>query len=291
MPQPSRVAHYAAFADHPELGNPAGVVLDATNLSARDMQSIAAAVGYSETAFLTSPIQPESAISVRFFAPEGEVDFCGHATIAAAAAISDAAGVGTYSLATRIGEVPVSARHEGTTTIAAFRSPPVSALPLHPDLCETLLNLLGWTAEDLDPAHPPAIGYGGNKHPVLVTHSQEVLAHLDYDFPGLRALCRSQDWITVQLIAPDGQHRWRSRNPFPWGGVQEDPATGAAAAAFVGYLRSLHRVAPGDHLTITQGVEMGRRSRIELNVLDTATLISGPATRIPIRSAMYKRRA
>jgi hypothetical protein len=89
----------------PAGGNPAGVVLDASQLTERDMQRVAAEVGYSETAFVTGPIQGEGAavIPVRYFAPEGEVDFCGHATIATAAAIGQLAGAGIFTLQTKVG--------------------------------------------------------------------------------------------------------------------------------------------------------------------------------------------
>ncbi len=80
---------YAAFSDDPAGGNPAGVVLNAADLTEGEMQRVAAEVGYSETAFVAGPIDGDrsTAIPVRYFAPEGEVDFCGHATIATAVAI------------------------------------------------------------------------------------------------------------------------------------------------------------------------------------------------------------
>ncbi|KUO16407.1 PhzF family phenazine biosynthesis protein [Streptomyces dysideae] len=279
MTKSPTVARYAAFADSPELGNPAGVVLDARALSDADMQSIAAEVGYSETAFVTSLVEPgATALSVRYFAPDAEVDFCGHATIATAAALGDVLGPGDYVLNTRVGPIHASARRENQRTIGAFRSAAVSSSPLSAEQLDALLRQLGWSKEDLHPEYPPAIGYGGNRHPVLVAQDPHRLADFDYDFDGLRALCRAEDWVTIQLIAPEGPGCWRSRNPFPWGGVVEDPATGSAAAAFAGYLRALGRATPGDRFTIIQGVEMGRRSRIEVEVLETAALIAGPAT-------------
>lgn len=90
----------------------------------------------------------------------------------------------------------------------------------------------------------------------------------------------AHDWITVQLVVATGHQTWRARDPFPWGGVVEDPATGAAAAAFAGYLRVHGRATTGDTLVITQGVEMGRPSRIDVELLERAALISGRATPI-----------
>ncbi|GGD41872.1 oxidoreductase [Microbacterium faecale] len=282
MTAPAAISRYAAFADSPALGNPAGVVLDAQRLSDAQMQSIAKDVGYSETAFVTSPLDPiEDGLSVRYFAPDSEVDFCGHATIATAVALGDALGPGDYLLRTRVGAIHASARHEGERTLGAFQSTEVSSSPIDEVLLDALLQHLGWSREDLHPDYPPAVGFGGNHHPVLVARVVEQLADLDYDFDGLRTLCLAQNWVTIQLIAPDGPNQWRSRNPFPWGGVVEDPATGSAAAAFAGYLKALGRAAAGDRFTILQGVEMGRTSRIEVEALDHAALIAGPATIIP----------
>jgi PhzF family phenazine biosynthesis protein len=246
------------------------------------MQQIAAEVGYSETAFVTGPIEGEGAgvIPIRYFAPEGEVDFCGHATIATAVAIGRLAGVGTYALQTKVGPVEVTARFEGDRAVGTLRSPDVDCFPLAGELLARLLAALGWSIHDLDPDLPPAVGFGGNRHPVLVAGDVHRLATLSYDFDVLQRLCRAHDWVTVQLVASTGHGAWRARDPFPWGGVVEDPATGAAAAAFAGYLRAHGRAVTGDTFVITQGVEMGRPSRIEVELLDRAALISGTAAPI-----------
>ncbi|MFZ4894003.1 PhzF family phenazine biosynthesis protein [Plantibacter sp. Mn2098] len=276
MPRKPHVERYASFAEHPDSGNPAGVVLHAQDLGADEMQDIAAEVGYSETAFVTSALDAGAPLTVRYFAPEGEVDFCGHATVALAAALGRELGFGAFDLHTNVGPVPVSAEQRGQFIIGSLQSPPISSTPIDGALLDTLLGLLGWSAADLDPAYPPAIGFGGNQHPVLVARDVARLADLDYDFDALRQLSRAENWITVQLVAPTGPSEWRSRNPFPWGGVVEDPATGAAAAAFAGYLRAVGHVATGDRFTIVQGVEMGRTSRIEVEVLDGTARVSGP---------------
>src|SRR3712207_3510349 len=89
-----RVLRLTAFTSDPEGGNPAGVVLNARNLTDKRMQTIAAEVGYAETAFVTEP--PEAAdpgrMGIRYFSPTAEVPFCGHATVATAVAIADGLG-------------------------------------------------------------------------------------------------------------------------------------------------------------------------------------------------------
>src|SRR4051794_26503327 len=99
----TEVLRLAAFTDRPEGGNPAGVVLDASELSEEEMQRIAAEVGYSETAFVTAT--DGDALEVRYYSPLAEVPFCGHATIATGAAWGERHGAGRLQLTTRAGLV------------------------------------------------------------------------------------------------------------------------------------------------------------------------------------------
>ena len=71
-----------AFTSEPFGGNPAGVVLlDGDFPSDRLMQQIAAEFRYSETVFVQQ--QGCNEFTMRYFTPAGEVDLCGHATVAA----------------------------------------------------------------------------------------------------------------------------------------------------------------------------------------------------------------
>lgn len=76
----------------------------------------------------------------------------------------------------------------------------------------------------------------------------------------------SQDLTTVDLVFEAGDGLYHARNPFPVGGVYDDPATGAAAAAFGAYLRELGRVVPPAQVTVRQGDDMGRPSRIIVDI-------------------------
>ena len=92
------VLRYTAFSDDPAGGNPAGVVLDAAGMSEPEMLARAAEVGYSETAFLVPRDGDGRVYDVRYFAPEAEVPFCGHATIASAVAVAERTGAGALTL-------------------------------------------------------------------------------------------------------------------------------------------------------------------------------------------------
>jgi PhzF family phenazine biosynthesis protein len=275
------VLRYTAFSDDPAGGNPAGVVLEAAGESAADMARVAAEVGYSETAFLVGGSGADR--EVRYFSPLAEVPFCGHATIATAVAHAHVHGPGDLHLATKAGQVNVTTRREdngsisSTLTSVAPRTEPISA----PDL-DRLLTALRWPADDLDPALPPRLAYAGAWHPVIAAGSRQRLADLDYDFDALGALMAERDWTTVDLVWRESADVLHARNPFPPGGVVEDPATGAAAAALGGYLRDLGLVSPPAAVTIHQGHDMGRPSLL------TVTIPAAPGSGIDVTGAAVR---
>jgi PhzF family phenazine biosynthesis protein len=92
------------------------------------------------------------------------------------------------------------------------------------------------------------------------------LAALDYEFERLKGLMLELDLTTVDLVWRDRDDLYHVRNPFPVGGVYEDPATGAAAAAFGGYLRALGLVATPARVSVLQGQDMGRPSLIVVDI-------------------------
>jgi PhzF family phenazine biosynthesis protein len=273
------ILRYTAFSSDSAGGNPAGVVLDARGLDDAAMQAAAARVGFSETAFLFPPDEPDAAptdaqdaaptaeVPVRYFSPLAEVPFCGHATIATAVAHAHRYGVGELRLRTRAGLVPVSttAGADGVVRATLVSVPTRTAPIAAADLAE-LLAALRWSAADLDPALPPRVAYAGAWHPVVAAASRQRLAELDYDLPALAGLMERLGWTTIDLVWRESATVFHARNPFPPGGVVEDPATGAAAAAFGGYLRDLQLVALPAELTVHQGQDLGRPSVIGVGV-------------------------
>jgi PhzF family phenazine biosynthesis protein len=143
--------------------------------------------------------------------------------------------------------------------------PPRSELISDTDLAE-LLAALRWSVDDLDPALPPCAAYAGAWHPVIAAASRIRLSRLDYDVPALANLMARSDWTTVDLVWRESPTVYHARNPFPPGGVVEDPATGAAAAAFGGYLRELGMVTPPATIAIYQGHDMGQPGTITVSI-------------------------
>ena len=278
----AEVLRYAAFTEDGRGGNPAGVVLDATCLEPPQMLAIAEAIGYSETAF----VSPTGAgtYDVRYFSPRAEVAFCGHATVATAVAMAQRNGVGHVHFETMAGPVDVTTVLEDGQVIATLTSPPARTRPTDDLALARTLAALRWADDDVDRRYPPHVAHAGNDHLVLAAATGERLANLDYDYDALAAVMADEGWTTVCLFRALSSTGLEVRNPFPPGGVVEDPATGAAAAALGGYLRDLHFV-PGDaRLVVRQGHHMGAPSRLVVD-LDPATRsvrVSGTATRLAL---------
>jgi PhzF family phenazine biosynthesis protein len=275
---PPEILRLAAFTDVPGGGNPAGVVLAADGLDAREMQAVAAEVGYSETAFVAGD-------RVRYFSPEIEVPFCGHATIATAVALAQRDGPGERTLATQAGPIAIRTQRDDDAG-GAITATLTSVAPRVQDAGDVgpALRALGWSADDLDPALPPRVAYAGARHLVLAAATRARLADLDYAFDDLKAYMSDNDLTTVALVHRQDATTFHARNPFPVGGVVEDPATGAAAAAFGAYLRALGLVDPPVRVTIHQGVDMGRPSLLLVDLdadPDSGVRVTGAAVTIP----------
>jgi PhzF family phenazine biosynthesis protein len=142
------------------------------------------------------------------------------------------------------------------------------------------LAALGWSRTDLDPRYPVHVAFAGNDHLVLGVRDRDTLATLGYDYPALAALMTEQGWTTAHLFWPQDATTFQVRDPFPPGGVVEDPATGAAAAAFGGYLRDLALVPLPARLMLHQGVDLGRPSLLLVDIeAGTRTVrVTGHAT-------------
>lgn len=259
------VTRMASFSDGDIGGNPAGVHISSELPSAAQMQSIAAQVGYSETAFAEPAKQ---GWRVRYFSPESEVPFCGHATIALGAAIGKQEGAGIYTLQLNDAVITVESFIEAQSYSAALQSPNTTSRPADTDRISEALMLFGYNHSDLNPDIPPAFANGGANHLILALNSRQALSAMDYDLAAGRIFMNDAELVTVMFVYSETAQLFHTRNPFASGGVHEDPATGAATAAFAGYLRDIHWPHNGE-IEIIQGEDMGSRSLIHAQLDDT----------------------
>jgi PhzF family phenazine biosynthesis protein len=157
------------------------------------------------------------------------------------------------------------------TSVTPRHEPPGSEL-------ESVLNALAWTHGDLDETLPPARAFAGAWHLVIAVRTADRLAHLRYDMARMKQIMLDAGLTTLQLIWRESPSVFHARNPFPVGGVFEDPATGAAAAALGGYLRDSGIMKAPAYFDIRQGEVMGRPSHIHVHVPETGGIeVSGAA--------------
>lgn len=252
------VLKLAAFSHNGQGGNPAGVAFCDEMPSDEEMLNVAKEVGYSETAFL---VQQGNDWRVRYFAPAMEVQFCGHATIALGAALGERCGEGEYKLILNQTEISVRAERSAHGFSATLQSPETYSEAAPKEFMNKILGEFHLTYEDLDSAFPIRFAFGGVKHLLLFVKGRQILAAMRYEFEPVQNLMQEQGLTTISILWQESGELFHSRNPFAAGGVYEDPATGAAAAALAGYLRDIGWQGKNT-FTILQGEDMGMSSRL-----------------------------
>ena len=248
-----QIERLAAFADGPKGGNPAGVVVVDQLPDPATMQRIAAEVGYSETVFAALD---GNVWHVRYFSPQAEVAFCGHATLALGASLGQRFGEGHYALSLAQGSASVAAARNADGWDATLTSPHTWSRPMPESLSAVLCEYFSLTPRDLDPRMGPQLAHAGVLHGVLTLRDRGRLADMDYPFEDLRAVMLAMGRTTISLIWFASPGLVIARNAFPVGGVVEDPATGAAAAALGGLLVDQGWPLTGGRFSIRQGEDM-----------------------------------
>ncbi|MGK7313331.1 MAG: PhzF family phenazine biosynthesis protein [Candidatus Longimicrobiales bacterium M2_2A_002] len=251
-------------------GNPAGVVLDPPALSPEEMTGIAVRLNpLSETAFVGSP-GDDGVYPLRYFAPGGEVDLCGHAT---------AAAYGALALAGRLGELPaeVASRAPGGTVtgvvieeddgVVVWMDMPVAErVPLELDV-EAIAGAVGLPYEVMASRPAAAVEDVGIRVALLPVADIAALDAMRPDFDRLRALGRDHRIIVFYPFVFDPEAgRVRARSFAPAVDIDEDPATGTAVASLGAYLARERLVRDSVELRVRQGEAMGRPSELRLRV-------------------------
>jgi PhzF family phenazine biosynthesis protein len=254
------VLRLSAFSQGGTGGNPAGVVFCEEMPAEDEMLRVAKEVGYSETAFL---VKRADGWRVRYFAPAMEVPFCGHATIALGAVLGERFGEDDYRLFLNQSEIRVQAERSAGGWAATLTSAETSSEDAPGEYVDQVLAAFHLNRGGLDPAYPVRFASAGAKHLILVLRDRETLAGMNYQFDLVRKMMLDQGLITISLLWPESDEVFQARNAFASGGVYEDPATGAAAAALGGYLRDINWQGKNE-FTIRQGEDMGMPSLLRV---------------------------
>lgn len=249
----------AGFSFEGKGGNPAGVVITLDMLSDEKMLEIAKEVNYSETAFLVP--KEDKKFRIRYFSPEMEIAFCGHATIASGEQLAKEYGVGEYELELNNGMINIQTEKVDNTIRTSINSVKTHTKDLPEDVVDSFIKLFNFSKDDLDSSYPIKKSFSGNYHLIIFVKEKMTLENMEYDFEKAKELCKTHGITTISVLYSENESLYHSRNPFALGGVYEDPATGSAAVALGEYLRS-NEIKSSGQIEILQGFDMNVPSKL-----------------------------
>jgi trans-2,3-dihydro-3-hydroxyanthranilate isomerase len=269
-------------------GNPLAVVPDARGLTDRQMQKIAIEFGYAESTFVLPPENPENSARVRIFTPTMEIPFAGHPNVGTAYVLGQRRELFGKPLADTLrfeeiaGLVEIKLLREAAGVIGAtIRAPrPLeTGVEIEPGLIAGCVSIDEKNIRTT--THKPVFASVGLAFAITELDGHEALAAARPNITVFHEAAAKHTGpegdfpIFLYVRSPENPFAIRARMFAPLDGIMEDPATGSASAALSAFL--VTRAPEKDarvHVTIEQGVEMGRRSIIELDVAKTAGTVT-----------------
>ena len=267
---------YDVFTDTRFGGNQLAVFPDATTLPEAELQAIAAEFNFSEVTFVYPPEDATHTARVRIFTPTMEVPFAGHPVIGTAIALSDA-GHGP-DMVLELGVGPLSCRVEDG--IAAFTTEATLEVLATPDPA-LVARALGLQPSDITAeTHPPTMATLGLPFTITQLASRAALSACQTDIAAFREGAKTHpgglDFAQFAYVREgDTVH---ARMFAPLDNIPEDPATGSACATLAALLAKT--LGKDLSLTVHQGEDMGRPSRITLQTDRGRVTVSGQAVRV-----------
>jgi trans-2,3-dihydro-3-hydroxyanthranilate isomerase len=240
------------FTDRPLTGNPLAVFTDARAIPDRALQPLAREINYSETVFVYPPAAGGHA-RIRIFTPSRELPFAGHPVLGTAFVLGAPLQTVLITLETGMGAVPIALERDGARITFGRMTQPIPTIEkFEPE--DELLAALGVKRSAL----PVELYVNGPRHVFVTLDSEADVAALR---PDMGALARVPGAPTTNCFAGTAR-RWKTRAFAPAHGVNEDPATGSAAGPLACHAARHGRIAFGEEIEISQGVEIGRPSRL-----------------------------
>ncbi len=283
------------FAREPLAGNPLAVVIDADGLDDARMQAIAREFNLSETVFVLPARNPVNTARVRIFTPTMELPFAGHPTVGTAVLLASLRApelAGSRDLGVvleeQVGDVNCTVRLEKRGAAFAYFDLPRLPEKIGDADARALAEALSLEERDIGfDGHRPVVYSAGTPFCFVPVAGLDAIARARPDAPKLTAASAGGRgaWLYTRETC-DAESAVHARMFSALMPGLEDPATGAAAAAFAGVAHAFEKPEDGDHtLVIEQGYEMGRPSRITLGMCVQggaliAATIGGHAARV-----------
>ena len=240
-------------------GNQAGVVLPDRSLDDGVMQQLAAEFKHSETAFVA--VEPDGSVTLRYFTPAGEVELCGHATIASFALLRRLGriGDGTVTAHTKAADLTIEVRGD---TVWMDMAPPRWIRELTEPELPALYAAYGLTPADRSEGLLPAIVSTGLADIMMPVRDHDTLLRAVQDEAAVTALSKQYDVTGVHMFCPGDGCTACCSNYAPLYDIPEECATGTSNGALTYYLYRHGAVRPEEENVFLQGEHMHRPSEI-----------------------------
>ncbi len=266
------------FTDRRFSGNPLVVVPDARGLATAEMAAVAREFNLSETVFVLPPDDPRHTRRLRIFTPGAELPFAGHPTVGTAWALAFLGDVPLTGERTPlvfeegVGPVPVTVFGEAGRPVASELTAPRLPEPGPPaPPAADVARVLSLQPDDLAPSPDAPEGWScGVPFLFVALRDRAAVSRARLDPLAFERVLGTYWARQVFLFARDPGAAGvdlHARMFAPALGVAEDPATGSAVSALAGYLARRDPEREGTkRWVVAQGVEMGRPSRLVLEV-------------------------
>lgn len=260
-----KVERVSAFAYKNIGGNPAGVLILDEMLSEKQMLQIAKEVNYSETAFL---LKQGNSFRIRYFSPETEIAFCGHATIASGFVLGQKFGLGIYDLVLNDDKIQIEVSENNSRIFTSINSVKTYTYDIEEDYINNIIDSFSFSKNDLNEKYPIKVSFSGINNLILFVKNKKTFQEMKYDFEKVKELMINKNIVTINILWEENENLFHSRNAFAYSGVYEDPATGSAAISLGEYLRSMGIKKSGE-IEILQGFDMKQPSQLFVSFEET----------------------
>ena len=241
-------------------GNQAGVALVEAYPADGLMQQIAAEFKHSETAFVK--VEDDRTVTLRYFTPAGEVELCGHATIASFALLRslDLLQDGLHTAHTKAGDLTIDVAGD---TVWMDMAPPVLLRELPEAEWPALYEAYGLTAADCPAGFAPKIVSTGLADIMMPVPDHDTLMRAVQNAPVVTDLSKFYDVTGVHMFCLGGETCTAyCSNYAPLYDIPEECATGTSNGALTYYLYLQGLVKAGEENIFVQGEHMNRPSEI-----------------------------
>ena len=269
-------------------GNPLAVVTDGDGFSADQMLAVAREMNLSETVFVQKPTDDRALARLRIFTTKQELKLAGHPVIGtwfllAELGVVPAQEGGVHVLQqTGAGVLPVEIRFKDGRPLRVTMTQKEALFKPSGIDRRKLTAALGLSPKDLHPKLSPEFVSTGIYNLMVPLSNRAALARIRMNMNELARLLGKQAALAYCFTIGNNHSIW-TRGMMPWE-LYEDAATGSAAGSLGAYLVKHQRMDAGHTLKITQGVEMGRPSQIEVEVTRTGKKltprVSGAAVKV-----------